>query len=102
MAYLRELISSSNPDRVEMRRQIGLVAASPDAVRSVDDARACQRAVAAVNTRHETPGLERSIWVFHLGDAYAVEDPTGHQRGERIGIQFFDENFAFLKTVYAF
>jgi hypothetical protein len=102
MAYLRELVSSPDPDRVEMRRQIGLVAAAPDVVRSVEDARTCQRAVAAVNTRHETLGLERSIWVFRLADAYAVEDPTGHRRGERIGIQFFDKDFGFLRTVYAF
>ena len=102
ISYLRDLISSPDSDRIEMRSQIGLALGDPEQVRLVNDVRTCQLAVVAVNVRRETPGLDRSMWVFDLGHGYAVEDPTGHQMGQRIGIEFFDDDFRFLLTVYAF
>jgi hypothetical protein len=60
----------------------------------------CAAAAEALNALFEEPGVRRQVWVYQLGDDYAVEDPdAGDERGT---LFVFDRRFAYRRTLVGF
>jgi hypothetical protein len=76
LAYLRELISGTDSASVQLREAFELRWAAADEVTWITKPSVCAAAVAAVNGVAGTPGRVRQVWVYTLGEAYAVEDPS--------------------------
>jgi hypothetical protein len=76
LAYLRDLISGTDSTSAQFREAFELQRASADEVQWVTKPSVCEAAVVAVNEVAGTPGRARRVWVYTLGEAYAVEDPS--------------------------
>ncbi|HET6781308.1 MAG TPA: hypothetical protein VFH67_04370 [bacterium] len=76
LEYLRELISATDSASIADREAFELQWAAAGEVRWVTKASVCTAAVAAVNRVAGTPGRARRVWVYSMGQAYAVEDPS--------------------------
>ncbi len=74
--YLRALVSAVDSGSVAAREAFELQWAPADEVRWVTKPSVCAAAVAAVNQVAATPGRARRVWVYSIGQAYAVEDPS--------------------------
>jgi hypothetical protein len=76
LTYLQMLVSSSDPDYVASRQDLGIPKMSPTRVKVVTRQQDCGRAVTAMNTVRQEPGKVRQVWLYALGSGgYAVDDP---------------------------
>jgi hypothetical protein len=85
--YLRELVSATDSASVSVREAFELKWAAASKVTWVTKPSVCAAAVDAVNRVAGTPGRVRQVWVYRLGEAYAVEDPS-LQWGEPLGSSY--------------
>src|SRR5262245_8909734 len=74
--YLRALVSDGDSESVAAREAFELQWAPAHEVRWITKPSVCATAVAAVNEVAGTPGRARRVWVYSIGQAYAVEDPS--------------------------
>ena len=103
LTYLQELVSSADSDYVTTRQGLGLTRMKSSDVRLVTRQEDCQRAVTALNTVRQEPGVLREVWLCALGTAgYAVDDP-GLDVGfaDRV-LYFFDRSFNYKVTISGF
>jgi hypothetical protein len=103
LSYLKDLVSSSNPNHVQSRQALGIPSMSAAKVKLVTRTQDCQSAVTAMNTYREEPGTVRQVWVYALGSAgYAVDDPTLDRLGEDRTLDFFAPNWGYKLTQSGF
>jgi hypothetical protein len=76
LEYLRELMSAIDSASIEDRKAFDLEWAAASEVRWLTQGSVCAAAVTAVNQVAGIPGRVRRVWVYSLGNAYAVEDPS--------------------------
>ena len=76
LEYLRSLVVETDTVALEMRAAFQLQATTSNKVTLVTRASTCASAAAALNAVAGTPGTVRQVWVYSLGNNYAVEDPT--------------------------
>ena len=76
LEYLRDLVSATDSRSVQDREAFELQWTAADEVAWITKPSVCAAAVAAVNEVAGTPGQVRQVWVYKLGHAYAVEDPS--------------------------
>jgi hypothetical protein len=74
--YLRTLISAGDSESVAGRKAFELPWAPAREVRWVTTPSLCAAAVVALNAVAGTPGRSRRVWVYQIGQAYAVEDSS--------------------------
>lgn len=100
--YLKQLVSSADPDFVATRQELGLPTMSVSKITLVTRQSTCQSAVTAVNTVREEQGTVRQVWVYALGTSgYALDDP-GQDPDVGYGdksLYFFDRQFGYKVTL---
>jgi hypothetical protein len=74
--YLLALAVDGDSLAIAGREAFELERADSSMVVFVSDSALCLAAAAAVNVPAGTPGRSRLVWVYRLGDAFAVEDPS--------------------------
>jgi hypothetical protein len=78
--YLGELKTLAvSTDSIDLVTKVNakLPTASEGNVTFVTDSRTCDKAVAALNTAYQTPGLARQVYVFKFGNnAFVAMDPA--------------------------
>lgn len=103
LAYLKELVGSSDSDYVKTRQMLAIPTMAANKVTLVTRQQDCQSAVTALNTTRSEPGKVRQIWLYALGTAgYAADDP-GLDVGfaDRV-LYFFTRSFAYKSTISGF
>jgi hypothetical protein len=101
--YLKQMVSSSDPDHTATRQTLGLAVLSPSKVSLVTKASTCQSGVTAMNTVRQQPGAVRRVWIFALGDGgHAVGDPALDSLAGDGVMYFFDKSFTHKLTLYGF
>lgn len=80
-SYIRELVSSTALERIQVRNSLGLKAMDSTRVNLVTDNRVCDKVGAGINIYLRTPDLPRSIYVVSVGTDYAAQDP-GNPAGQ--------------------
>ena len=103
LSYLKDLVSSSNPNHVQSRQALGIPSMAAAKVKLVTRQQDCQAAVTAMNTYREEPGTVRQVWVYALGTAgYAVDDPALDVPSEDRTLDFFGANWSYKLTQSGF
>jgi hypothetical protein len=101
----RELVSSGESDHVQTRETTKLRRAPAAVVKLLNDPAVCQRAAEALNRVRGEPGQVRELWVFDVGDGYAVDDPsldvTDVDYSDRV-MYFFDRDWHYTVTLVGF
>lgn len=81
LSYVRELVSSADPGRVQIRTALGLPAMDSTQVTLITNNRTCAKVAQGINTDAGTTGLARQLYVLSVGSYYVAQDP-GHPSGE--------------------
>jgi hypothetical protein len=103
LAYLKHLMSSSDPEYRRARDSVGLAFQRAAAVRLETRGAACQDGVNALNILLESPGKARQIWLFRLGTGYAVHDPDAPSvAGQPEPLYIFSSRFSYISTLMVF
>jgi hypothetical protein len=103
LAYLKDLVSSSDSDRVGHRQDLGLPRMNASKVVLVTKQRDCQNAVTALNNLRNESGKVRQIWLYMLGTSgYAVDDPSLDVGFADKVLHFFNSKFAYKGTISGF
>jgi hypothetical protein len=74
-SYLRELVTTTDAERVGLRGDLGLVAMDSSKVVLVTTARTCDNVGTGMNTAFKTVGAARNLYVFSVGQSYVAQDP---------------------------
>ena len=99
-SYLSDLVTTADSSRASLRAKFGLPAIDSTRIIAVTDPRICRKLVDAMNATFRTLGLARQIYVFRVGETYAVQDPT-HPVGEYTPTVVFDGQFHYTGSVLA-
>lgn len=101
LLYFRDLLTSTDSERVSVREHFGLPAASANKVNLVTKAATCVNAANALNTHRGEAGTDRFVWVYTLGtNAFAVEDPSiPAGQGEYTPIYIFSKTWTYKVTI---
>jgi hypothetical protein len=91
--YLRNLVSSSDTNRVRMRSVLGVQSAQANKVTLVTKTVTCQTAVTALNGVRSEPNAARQVFVYTWGLGFAVEDPALDVPGMDHDLYIFDKNW---------
>jgi hypothetical protein len=103
LAYLKGLMSRSEADYSQVRDSLGLSRQNAEEVRLETDRSRCRSAVTALNAVLNTPGRDREIWLFALGDGWAVVDPDiPPVSGQSDPLFIFGIRFDYKATLYEF
>ena len=98
--YFKQLLTTTNPARVAVRDSLTLAAAALNKASLVTKQATCVAAVNALNALRQEPGVVRQVWVYALGNNYAVEDPAiVIPPGVYRPIYLFSGNFAYKRTL---
>jgi hypothetical protein len=87
--YLTGLVTGEDSSSVAFRKAFDLLKLSPREVTLVTHPSTCAAAASAVNHVAGTVGRPRQVWVYSLGSAYAVEDPSYIPEGVGAGYPFW-------------
>lgn len=99
-AYLRDLVTTTDADRVALRTELGLAPMDSNQVVIETDGHVCGRVADAINEEQDTPQLERNLYVFKLGDVRAAQDPD-HLSGEWMPTVIVDAKYKVVGVVLA-
>jgi hypothetical protein len=103
LAFLKELVSSSDSDHVASRQDLGIPVLRTSKVTLVTRQRDCQKAVDALNTVRQEPGTIRQVWLYALGNVgYALDDPSRDVGYAEKVLYFFGPNFTYKRTYSGF
>lgn len=100
LSYVRQLVTSADPVRVQVRDSLGLPATRSSNVSLVTDNRVCAEVAQGVNAATGTSGLTRQLYVLKVGSYYAAQDPD-HPSGEWWPTVSLDKQFHVLGVVLA-
>lgn len=100
LRYLREMVSSSEPNHAATRRRLTLPRMLPHEVFLANRPGDCEKAVTAINEVRRERGVLRQVWLFDLGKhGYAVDDPRlGVGFADNV-LYFFDPDFKYRTTL---
>ena len=70
------MVVNTDSIAVAFRTAFQLQATTANKVALVTKTSTCASAATALNAVRNTPGVTRQVWVYTLGNNYAVEDPT--------------------------
>lgn len=96
----KNLLSSSDSFDVRIRTSLGIAGTAASKVSYVTTASTCNSAASALNVYSATPGRARSVYVWKLGNFYAVEDPSDQNPGSYRALVLYTSKWAF-KSAYA-
>jgi hypothetical protein len=99
-SYLRQLVTSTDPDRVALRIGIGLAAMDSTTIVQVTNSRVCDNVANGMNAALKTPNLARNLYVFSVGRSFAAQDPD-RAAGEWLPLMIVDSKYAYLGSVLA-
>jgi hypothetical protein len=99
-SYLRELVTTTDPERVALRDDLRLAAMDSTKVVLVTDHEVCRKVAAGINTAFRTPSLVRQLRVFSVGKRLAAQDP-GHPSGEYHPTMVVSARYEFIGSVLA-
>jgi hypothetical protein len=99
LAYFRSLLTTTNPARIAVRDSLGLSAASASKINLVTKASTCVSAVNALNAQRQETGKVRQVWVYTLGNNYAVEDPADQDPDQYTLIYLFSNTHVYKRTL---
>jgi hypothetical protein len=97
LGYFKELLSTTDSTERAVRDSLGLSATPPAKIKFVTKRTVCVQAAKALNALLGQPGVGRNLWVYQLGDNYAVEDPD--IPGRRYELFVFSETFVYRGTL---
>lgn len=97
---LRELVVSTQSDRVQLRNAFLLKAIDSTNVVLVTDNAVCAKVATGINTFLTTPNLFRHLYVVRVGNDFAAKDP-GHPWGEWWPTITLDSQFRYKSSVLA-
>jgi hypothetical protein len=72
----KNMLSSTDSFQVRLRTSLGIAGTAANKVSYNTTASICNSAASALNTRSGTPGRARNVYVWKIGNFYAVEDPA--------------------------
>jgi hypothetical protein len=99
---LTKLVTSADSVDVAYRTQLNIPATQAANVTLATDSRTCQKGVDAFNAFAGTASLARSLWVYKIDTAFAVEDPTFGNGGEYRTLVIFDRKWRYQGTMLTF
>lgn len=99
LSYFRDLLTTTDPARVAVRDSLKLASASASKINLVTKTSTCTSAVTALNTQRQEAGKVRQVWVYSLGNNYAVEDPTDQSPGQNRLIYLFSNSNVYKRTL---
>ena len=102
LAYLKDLVASSDTERAQMRRTLGIGTAPASRVGLVHDEARCARAVAALNRHRKELHRQRRVWLYDIGSGYALDDPSLDVLGSDQALHFLDRHFGYRSGVVGF
>ncbi len=98
--YFRTLLTSSDSAHVAARASFDLSAVSANKVNLVTKQTTCVSAANALNTQRGEAGTSRLVWVYALGNDYAVVDPDiPGAPEESTPIYLFTHNWTYKMTM---
>ena len=101
LAYLKELMSQSDSGYKEPRDSLGFSSQNANKVKLETNVAKCQSGVNALNAILETPGQTRAIWLFALGNGWAIVDPDiPPVPGQPDPLFFFGTEFNYKGTLF--
>ena len=98
--YVSQLVTSTEPVRVQVRSSLGLPATRASDVSLVSDNTVCNRTAQSLNAATGTSGLTRKLYVVKVGSYYAAQDPD-HPSGEWWPTVSLDKLYHVLGVVLA-
>lgn len=98
LSFVRELVTSTSSERVQLRNYLGLRAMDSTKVQLVSDNQTCAKVAAGLNTRLATPSLVRQLYVVKVGTDFAAKDP-GNPAGEWWPTVTLDNRYRFKAAV---
>ena len=99
LSYFRDLLTTTDPARVAVRDSLGLSATNVNKINLVTKNSTCVNAVNAMNTQRQQSGKVRQVWVYTLGNNYAVEDPADQEPGQYRLIYLFSNSNVYKRTL---
>ena len=101
LAYLKDLMSQSDLVYKQTRDSLGFASQNPDRVKLETTVGKCQSGVNALNAIYQTPGQAREIWLFALGNGWAIVDPAiPPVPGQPEPLFFFGTQFNYKGTLF--
>ena len=97
--YFRILLTSTDSAQVAARDSLGLSKVSANKVNLVTKQTTCVNAVNALNTLLGESGTNRLVWVYALGNDYAVVDPELVPPPKNTPIHIFTRNWTYKVTI---
>ena len=100
LTYFKDLLSTNDPARAAVRDSLGLAKTAVSKISLVTTTATCTSAVTALNTRRGEPNTVRQVWVYKLGNDFAVEDPAlTVPASEYRPIYLFSGSFVYKRTL---
>ena len=98
--YFRMLLTSTDSALVAARESYGLSVVGANRINLVTNMSTCLSAANALNTQRGEAGTSRLVWVYALGNDYAVVDPDiPPVPGESDPIYLFSHNWTYKVTL---
>ena len=98
--YVRELVSTTDTQRIRLRNHLGLSKLDSTKVVLVSSASICTSVAGGINGALQTPGLIRQLYVVQAGRVFAAQDP-GHPAAEHWPTVVVDARYRFINAVMA-
>lgn len=96
-------MSQSDSVYKEPRDSLGFSPQNANKVKLETNVTKCQSGVTGLNTILQTPGQSREIWLFALGNGWAIVDPEiPSVPGQPDPLFFFGTQFTYKGTLYVF
>jgi hypothetical protein len=99
-SYIRELVTTTAADRVQLRNKLGLAAMDSTRVVLITDDAVCDKLAQGINASVRTTGLVRQLYAVTVGSNFAAQDP-GHPAGEWWPTSTLDKKYKFIAVVMA-
>ncbi len=96
----KNLLSSADSFDVRIRSSLGIAGTNANKVSYVTTASVCNSAGSALNAYSATPGQARRVYVWKLGNFYAVEDPADQNAGSYRALVLYTSQWVF-KSAFA-
>ena len=97
-SQLKDYVTSSDSFTVRLRNGLGITGTSANKISYNTNSKTCAAAVTALNTHSGTPGRARTVYVWTVGNNFALEDPTDEDPGSYRAVFFFSSKWLFKSS----
>lgn len=94
----KSMLSSTDSFQVRIRTSLGIAGTAASKVSYNTTASICNSAASALNTYSGTPGQARNVYVWKIGNFYAVEDPADQNPGSYRALVLYTSKWVFRST----